>query len=57
MAKFSGMCLILNSLAGTARQSAAFGVGPLRTISRPLMTRLAASDNDFDNFSAKVRSN
>ena len=64
MVKFSGMSLILTALSATTRQyAAAFGLGSLRTattqtLSRPFMTtRLAASDNDFDNFSSKVSKN
>jgi hypothetical protein len=53
MVKFSGMSLVLTALAAT-RSCAAFGVGSLRTASRPI-TRLAASDSDFDDFSSKVR--
>jgi hypothetical protein len=52
MVKFSGMTLVLTALAAT-RQCAAFGVGSLRTSARSF-TRLAASDNDFDDFSSKV---
>jgi len=52
MVKFSGMSIILTALAAT-RHCAAFSVGTLRTAARPL-TRLAASDSDFDDFSSKV---
>jgi hypothetical protein len=47
------MSLVVTALAA-ARSCAAFGVGSLRTSSRSI-TRLAASDNDFDDFSSKVR--
>jgi len=53
MVKFSGMSLVLTALAAT-RSCAAFGVGSLRSTARPF-TKLAASDNDFDDFSSKVR--
>jgi len=52
MVKFSGMSLVLTALAAT-RSCAAFGVGSLRSTARPF-TKLAASDNDFDDFSSKV---
>lgn len=52
MVKFSGMSIVLTALAAT-RQCAAFGVGSFRQTSRA-MTKLSASDNDFDDFSSKV---
>ena len=52
MVKYSGMSLVLTALAAT-RQCAAFSVGSLRT-ARPF-SRLAASDDDFVEFSSKVR--
>jgi hypothetical protein len=49
--KFIAMSMLL----AAARQSVAFNVAPtLRTTGRS-MTALAASDNDFDGFSSKVR--
>ena len=52
MVKFSGMSIVLTALAAT-RQCAAFGVGSFRQTSRAL-TKLSASDSDFDDFSSKV---
>jgi len=54
MARYIGMSLLL--VAATAvRQTAAFGVNPaFRSFARRSVTNLAASDNDFDDFSSKV---
>ena len=56
MARYSFMGLTLLSAASllATRQCNAFGVvkAPL---ARSVSTKLAASDNDFDDFSAKVR--